>query len=245
MDNMFSNFFGRNKPKENTSVDKPASTLYEGVSSSSKRLMGLKEFKQASAEELRILFPSSNRFDAYSSIETTTFPTKHKIEFKKGIVREIVGNNLIPESVLKDNPAIYLGSGTDVEYPLSLGCREIYMIDPIFKDRLFVQEVKSRIEKITHQSVLDNNQSFEFLFDFGRSPENVQVVLVAEVYGVESINLPKNIGLVIEFASQGPEGKVILGEDIRKNFAQESYVLEESRLTQFQGTQDETRQLGF
>ncbi|MDD4409937.1 MAG: hypothetical protein PHW52_04795 [Candidatus Pacebacteria bacterium] len=206
-------------------------TLYPGLSETSKRLLGLKEFRKFSAEEERNTFSSSDRMNAYLNLSTNTFPIDHKINYKKGIVRDIVSKDLIDENILKNNLTVYLGSGTDIEYPLAFGARNIWLVDPELNNNEAILELRERIEKITEERLsLEIQESFRFDFDFGNGKEEVMVDIVPKKYGIDGIHFPENIGLVILFASQDMNRQVCIGEDIRNNIIEGGYILNESDL---------------
>src|SRR3989338_9465933 len=96
-------------------------TLYPGLSKRTKELMGLREFTPMSENEVRDLLGSEQRFQSYQNMRAETIGGAHQREFKKGITREIVENKMLNEQLLKEQPTVYIGSGTDLEYPLVLG----------------------------------------------------------------------------------------------------------------------------
>ena len=210
----------------------PSNTLYPGLSASSKRLMGLKEFKKLNETEEKNLLQSSDRFNAYSQVSTTTSPRTHKIEYKKGIIREVLKQKLIPDNILTQDATVYLGSGTDIEYPLALGARNIWLLDPIFQNEEAKDMVLKQVEKILTENAHLDGDHLVFNFDFGNGKEITQIHFESKLYGIEDVDLPKNIGLVIKFASQGPHGQIRIGNDIEENMTKDCLVLEESRLIQ-------------
>ncbi|MDD5639210.1 MAG: hypothetical protein PHR47_00145 [Candidatus Pacebacteria bacterium] len=214
-------------------------TLYPGLSETSKRLLGLKEFRKFSDEEERELFLSSDRLNAYHNLSTNTFPLEHKTSYKKGITRDIISKNLIAENILQNNLAVYLGSGVDIEYPLVLGARNIWLIDPQFQNNESKLELKEKIEKIIKEKLpLKMQDLLKFDFDFGSGKEGVIVSLIPKKYGIDDIDFPKNIGLVILFASQDANGQVEVSGDIRKNIIDGGYILNESDLKQINNKEE-------
>src|SRR5690606_32928106 len=100
----------------------------------SRKLLGLDvKFRTFTPEEEDSYLISSERKKAFENIDTTTNPRKPKIEQKKGIVSELIKDEIIPQEIVKNYPLIYLGSGTDIEYPLAIGGRHIEMVDYIFE----------------------------------------------------------------------------------------------------------------
>lgn len=215
------------------------------------QLLGLdREYDVIKDTEKEALLKSEERIRAFEKIETTTNPPKARIKQKQGIVSETIKKSLISEEVLKNEPMLYFGSGTDVEYPLALGGRNIVMVDAMFKEDKGGQEVRDyilqRLRKLTHKEIAVEDDSFVFDFDFGEGVEKVKVELVgvelpspytpeeereklSEGYG----KLPEKVGIVLRFASGGMtldeikprvvEGGVTLSEDYlsRKNKADE------------------------
>lgn len=242
MDSRFGRFF-RKKIEVVSSND---NSLYPGLSSASKRLLGLKEFVKISEEEERRILESRQRFNAYSNLDTTTSPRKHKIEYKKGIIREIVKDNLIDKEILKNNPTVYLGSGLDIEYPLSLGSSDIWLVDPVLGSEEAKKELKIKIEKLLEKELPWELQgSFDFNFDFGGREEKVKVNLISKNYKQGDIGLPQNIGLIIKFASQGPDGEIKIDTSLERNIVNGGYILDESRLEKIVDSQKQIKDLGI
>ena len=207
-------------------------------------MLGLKLPQLSEAEE-KALFPSVDRYYAYQQIQAETYPAKHKRAFKKGITRTIVEKNVLSEAVLTNKPTLYLGSGKDIAYLLALGVRKGYLIDPLFKEVAAVTDLEAEITKMKPDAALQRSENeIRFNFNFGHGDETTQVTLLPVMYGREPIQLPKDIGLLVTFASQGPEGAVAIGEDIMHNMATTAYILEENRLQTRQNGETITQEIG-
>ena len=85
-----------------------------------RKMLGLRDFPQKTLEEKKNILGSDQRVQVLDSIATTTHPNSKK-EVKKGVVLEIAEKKLIAPEILEKYPIVYIGSGTDIEYPLALG----------------------------------------------------------------------------------------------------------------------------
>ena len=128
--------------------------------------------------------PSEDLKRAFESLEAHTHPKKEAIEHKRTIVKEISERNLIDPAILKSAPVIYVGSNIDFEYPLVLGSREIYMIDPVFREDQSLGSLKGRIQGLVGDNWRqEQDGSIHFKFDFGEGEEEVILRPQAALYG--------------------------------------------------------------
>jgi hypothetical protein len=213
-------------------------------SASSKRLLGLREFDPTEPAELKDLFGSDERISIWNSIETDTYPRGPKREMKKNLVVEVLKKKLIDEELLKENPVVYIGSGVDIDYPLSLGARNITMIDPIFCDEAAIQDIKGRIERFKPEKISENR--FKFDFDFGKGKESVNMTLSPETYGQEtgSAILPERVAAILLFASQSPAGTVEPDEVMKKRLARGGLILNNADVIKITDQGEEKIRLG-
>jgi len=157
--------------------------------------------------------PSEHLRQAFARIESATGTIANLATLRK---REAIINirerSLINETITKSAPLVYLGAGTDIEYPLTLGAREIVMVDPIFTEQRFIDSVKGRIGAIAGEVRVAADGALQFQFDFGNGPEPVIVRLCASAYGesgqiagssVKAFEPPEKIGMFLTF--QGPD----------------------------------------
>jgi len=195
-----------------------------------KRLLGLRDFPARTEAEKKEILGSDMRVQALDAIDTTTRP-RTKREIKKGIVLEATEKKLIEENILEKDPVIYIGSGTDVEYPLALGARNIVLVDPIFTVSEAVAEVKKRIESIISGEVEGKNGTLAFEFDYGRGLEPSAVSLVAKPYHDEKqegdYEIPNGVGGILLYAPQSQAYTVKLQEDVWEKIAPNGFIIDE------------------
>jgi len=248
MENFFKNIFTK-KPKEEGNFD------YRNPNPERIReLLGIRNFESVSNEKLHELFRTSDLMNSYENLYTTTGETEMgggkyqqgKIETKKGNVREILMNKMISEEILKTLPTVYLGSGTDIEYPLTIGSRNIVMFDPIFQNPEVRKKLFTRIEKSIKERLSGNlSNEFSFSFDFGNGDESVKVKIIPEYYtNKTSMELPEQIGLVIMFASQNEEKRIYIGDGLKNKIIDGGAILTDNTLTKIKNKQEESTELG-
>lgn len=187
-----------------------------------RRLLGLDvNFAPLSSGERESLLVSYQRRRAYDNITTDTLPQKPKAEQKKGIVAELLRKDVLDSRLLKELPTVYVGSGIDVEYVLSMGAREILLVDTIFSDRRALQDVHKRLERLTGEVAADEAVDFDLKFDFGEGLERVHVQIDARPFvsegedvgqGREAFELPSKVGTIVMYAPQGPSGVIRLSD---------------------------------
>lgn len=194
-----------------------------------RRLLGLRSFPQITDNEKKELLGSDERLEVLKRIKTVTLPVGAKAEVKKGVVLEMIKSRLVSDEVLRNRPLVYIGSDTDIEYPLALGGRYIVMVDPVLANDEAVKEIVGRIETIAKEKIqLGEDKKLSFNFDFGNGKEKVTVQIEAKLYGGESgYKLPDNTGLVVLYASG-----VFSNEDkeMKSKLAPGGAILEETRL---------------
>ena len=211
-----------------------------------KRRLGFRDFPQRNFEEKKVLLGSNERVRALDAITTTTLPVS-KREVKKGVVLEIAEKYLISSELLRQHPLVYIGSGTDIEYPLALGGRNIIMVDHILKDEIIQKEVVEKVRKLIEEEPIVSGQKIDFSFDFGNGKESVSVELVAKSYSPKDINgynIPSNTGLIVLYASQGPSGTVSIDENMKLKLTEEGVILEETRIIKTEENKEKIIELG-
>lgn len=146
-----------------------------------RELLGLnKKENPIDPQKIESLFPTLEARKAFERIDATTIPRKGAIEHKKRTVVEVREKNLIDQEVLKNNPTVYVGAGIDFEYPLSLGARDIILVDPVLKEPTAVQKLKERVRAITGT---DPNEVSETEIQFQLNDENVSIKFAPALYG--------------------------------------------------------------
>ena len=129
------------------------------------------------------ILPSENLCLAYNNLNTTANPARPKIEIKQGVALELSSRS--PEDpvrkVCSSKPLVYFGSDIDIEYPILLGGRSIYLVDPMLGVSECRDQLKEKIEAMipdTVDSYSETQNQIQFKFDFGNGPEDVTVTLV-------------------------------------------------------------------
>ena len=203
-----------------------------------KRMMGLRDFPKRTVEDKKALLGSDRRVSVLDAITTTTNPAS-KREVKKGIVLEAVEKGLVSSELLRQNPVVYIGSGTDIEYPLALGGRNIIMVDPLLGHEEARQELIQKIERIISEDPLMEDKVISFKFDFGNGPEDVKVELVTKHYPYsedrrteDDYDLPEEIGAAILYA---PAGVIIDDSKVRERLTDRGVIINEYTVTKKNG----------
>lgn len=168
--------------------------------------IGVRDFDERSEAERNALLGSPMRQKAFDSLDTVTPFRAVQREQKKNTALELIARVVTPE-LLKSHPLVYIGSGSDVEYPLVLGARDIVLIDPVFRSPDAAGTIAARVEQLTsvQPHIEENTISFEFEFEQGK-PEPVCVTLIPESYPVHEAEtervLPPDAGYIVLFASK-------------------------------------------
>ena len=198
-------------------------------------LLGLdRKYANFSDQEKLTFLKSKQRINAYDKISTSTNPPRANIDKKKGIVSEVIKNNLIDEETLKKYPSVYIGSGTDIEYPLAMGARKIILVDPNLAETEFRDEMLRQLNNLTPNNLTISDSKINFDFDFGNGPEKAEIVIspthhnprftVNNSHGV--FNSPEQIGLVMTYVTQDPySSSVEIDDDIASKLVDRGLVL--------------------
>ncbi|MBI2038125.1 MAG: hypothetical protein HYT15_04355 [Candidatus Magasanikbacteria bacterium] len=221
-----------------------ARSMREKSEREARRLLGLNvEWQPFTAAEQGAQLGSAERVASYRNIDTTTNPPSAKIREKQGIVAEIVRQELLSQELLRTLPTVYLGSGTDVEYPIALGARKIDLVDPIFSHPEAIKILEERLKQIVRTEVKLNTEDVtDISFDFGSGPETLSITIVPKVYYQEGMSFnkpdetyvfPDKAGLVILFASQGPGGEIRRDKEIERHIVEGGAILGERTLLKY------------
>lgn len=119
-----------------------------------------------------------------------------------------LGLKLIPyinDAMIQHYPAIYIGSGVDIEFPLILLARKIIMVDPCFQKESNINLIFQKVHQFSAnipivKKISTFHTQISFLFDFGFGNESVSVELFAQDYETYKHILP--VGYIIEFNSR-------------------------------------------
>lgn len=192
---------------------------------------------EISDDKLQTLFPSRELQTAFHEMKASTMPPIAALNNKRSIVEEMKEKNLIDLEILKSKNTIYVGSGTDVEYPILLGARNITLVDIGFAEsERMKKEIQDRVRKITPDFVTKKDDML-CQIDFGAGKEEVFISLNSQHYGppvdenqkVERFVFPENVGLVIGFSSGGPVGRE---SSLLDSLQVGSYILDTEHLHQ-------------
>jgi hypothetical protein len=200
-----------------------------------KRMMGLRDFPKKTSEEKMSVLGNEQRLIVLDAIDTTTYP-RSKREVKKGIVLEVADKVLISDEILRNHPVVYIGSGTDIEYPLALGGRIIVMVDPLLGHEEARKELLEKVQKYSGANLVESdNGIIDFPFDFGSGEESVKVELAAVHYPYQEnlrkeddYQLPQDIGVVILYA---PAGVIVDEGEVKEKLTEGGAIINEYTLT--------------
>ena len=159
------------------------------------------------------LLPTPDLQAAYAAISAETLPRAPAIEHKKALVSEIRTRGHLSEEILRRYPVVYVGSATDVEYPLALGCRNLVLVDPALREPEARDSLVRRISKVIgEQPTQRSERELDFAFDFGAGDEQVRVRLEPTLYHPSSEEAaqrwgrfapPKEIGMILGYQTEG------------------------------------------
>ncbi len=215
MDGLFGKLFGSKKKNTHT----PGTFLsddndYQSTLSPEQRQRfglddKLEEFEQV---QLEGVLTSRDLRNAFKNLKALTFPKIPALNQKRFNVFEINEKGLIASEDLKKGVAVYIGSGTDIEYPLLLGANNIIMVDPLFTDSEGIESLIEEIESIIGKGNVQqdsNRLSFQFSFK-GDLKEEVIVIVEGKYANIGMVDQTKdvfipenNISLLLGFASGG------------------------------------------
>lgn len=198
------------------------------------------------------LLPSPELREVFDNFDTTTNPREPNIEKKQGIVSEALRGQLLDEDVLQKHPSVYIGSFVDFMYPLALGSRNIVLVDPVLENERVIPALAGLLKKITGREPSVSRNVITVPFDFGDGPEEVTIRIEAKPYippeetgGMEDrYTLPDQAGLVLLFASQGSDARVVLEEGIERKIVEGGAILDEDTLMRFRNGKKERIELG-
>ena len=198
------------------------------------------------------LLPSPELRKVFDNFDTTTNPREPNIEKKQGIVSEVLRRQLLDEDVLQKHPSVYIGSFVDFLYPLALGSRNIVLVDPVLENEKVTPALAGLLKKITGCEPFVSRNAITVPFDFGDGSEEVTIRIEAKPYippeeagGMEDrYTLPDQAGLVLLFASQGPDAKVVLEEGIERRMVEGGVILCDDVLTRVHNGKKEEIELG-
>ncbi len=181
-----------------------------------KRLKTEAERRQSfiTPERINNLLPSDDLRKAFKSITASTISMFNlAVLEKQQNVLEIRERNIANEKILKDFPTVYIGAGIDIEYPLSLGSRNIIMVDPSLKEIYLIEELRQKIRNLSEEVPREDQNHFYFKFDFGKGKEDTVITIDPRIYAnednaaidrVDRFMPPDKIGTILAFQSENP-----------------------------------------
>ena len=178
------------------------------------KLLAEKKKSFITPERIHKLLPSQDLLRAFNTIRADTF-SLHNLAVleKQQNVLEIREKKIIDETVMKNFPLVYIGSGVDAEYPLLLGARKIIMLDPELKNPDILERLRQRISNLSKGNFREDKGSFHFKFNFGDQEEEVIIKVDPRLYvkkGNTSIKEenrftpPEKVGMLLAFHSENP-----------------------------------------
>ncbi len=138
-------------------------------------------------ERIKTLLPTEDLQRAFERLATATMTMYNLATLeKKRAVLEMRERGFLDEGLLRRFPAVYEASGTDIEYPILLGGRNIIMVDPFTLRETGRQRVEDVITALAQgRAEKMNDYSFSFPFDFGSGEEHVTIRLDPRAYADE------------------------------------------------------------
>ena len=133
-------------------------------------------------DDLLFVLPELRK--AFNQIDAATMPRKEAIKHKKAVILEIKRKNLIDKEVLKNYWTVYVGSGTDFEYPFLLGARSIVLVDPGFQLESEIEKVRQKVKFMAGEKYIEvSDHEFKFTCNLGEGDEIVTIKIDAALYG--------------------------------------------------------------
>jgi hypothetical protein len=173
-------------------------------------------------------------------MRASTMPHHERAEQKRGIVSEIIRKNVISEEILKNFPIVYLGSGSDINYPLAIGGRNIVLVDMAVSDENNRHGVLRRLSEVFDSEISNpDGNEFSFSFDFGDGPEEVLVSLESGMYAPMNEEqvaeygeyvLPDKVGAILTFVLNSPLGFIKINDEALSHLVDGGVIIEDSRL---------------
>lgn len=162
---------------------------------------------------------------------------------RSALIKANLGTNLgdrLERETIHDLPVIYLGSASDVEFPLSLRYRNIILVDPgLTSDGSALIEIRGLLQQLgqVEESEKDGKYCFKVDCDFGSGKETVRVECVPQEAQDYKYDRAEALGGILSFqggnanAFQYPELMSHLSEgaiifDNHKNFIDEEVMKE-------------------
>ncbi len=196
--------------------DNPPPPPVPEESSLEKRMKAAANARKATLtpERIRSLLPSEDLQKAFGAIKAQTMSLFNlAVLEKQQNVLEVREKGIPNEAVMKEFPLVYVGSGTDIEYPLSLGSRNVLMVDPFLGDPKGIESLRRKITALSGANVTEDSGRFRFMFDFGAAKEEVSITVDPRVYAKggddhveqkERFTPPAEIGGLLAFQSGDP-----------------------------------------
>lgn len=130
-------------------------------------------------ETINFIFntPVSRRI--FDNISANTGFSGDATEHKKSNVLRIRSQKLLEEKIVGKLPTLYVGSGLDFEYPISLGVRNLVMIDPIFTEQENIKRLQDKIRNTEGLVLLEMSDSeIGFILD----EKEIKITIAPNIY---------------------------------------------------------------
>lgn len=127
---------------------------------------------------------------------------------RSGLKKVLLATDLgeeIEKGAVKKLPVVYLGSGVDIAFPLSLRFRNIWLVDPVLNDDRAHETIKNNLEKfgLMHEASDGGVITYSFQFDFGQGKEQVTIKCYPQKAETFQPKSNDKIGGIISYAGGG------------------------------------------
>ena len=127
------------------------------------------EFKNAlkiRRQKIREALGTKHQRNALEEISISTHQAiTTAIKLKQETVLEINSKKLLDQEILKQGVTVYAGSSVEFAYPLALGARHILMVDPIFAEENYIDDLKEEVEEVVSKIIEIKNGKSKPVFD--------------------------------------------------------------------------------
>ena len=142
----------------------------------------IKDAVQRNKDRVGDMYASMDMQRFYRQLQAATFPAERAVLHKQEVLHELRGRKLLDETLLRQFPAIYVGSGIDFEYPVLMGARRVMLVDPILSDEKARQTLIQRVGQVVPVTETEREVHFEIDFESGKT-EAVILEIHPEIYG--------------------------------------------------------------
>ena len=201
------------------------------VEEEKKRLGELIERRKGIIQNLRNSKPpvSPDLIRAYENIHTDSVGAE-SANLEKTEIALNLREGFEEDGILKKEKLLYIGSGTDIEYPLLLGGRNLLFIDPVFEDEEKIKELEQRIKTLDPEArIVQENGQFKACLNFcpGEGEKESVTVEVLPI-GIQDYSPSDSVGGILAFNSRGPSEllSIFTNQQLLEKIIKGGYILD-------------------